>query len=148
MGITISRAAGIKAGETVLTEEQIKTGYEVDPKAVTPGTFKVAEQDKTGYETDIILPTGLNFVRYDAIAIGDDYGALRDLAHEFYGIMLHAYDAAVAFKISYNNILWSSDMRVQKHNILGFDVRVRYWRAKRNVAGEGVYAIVYAQGKI
>lgn len=148
MALSMARISGLKAGEHVTVEEQDKTGYTVDPKAVSPGTFNTAEQNKTGYETNILLPTGLDLVRYDAAAITDDYFEAKDLGRLYYGIMLYAYQAKITFKISYNNVVWSNDIYLQKNHILSFDVKVRYWRAKRTDAGVGAYALIYSQGKV
>lgn len=123
MAIQAARITGVKAGETILTEEQVLSGYEID----------------------VIRPSGLNNIKYDVKAIGDAYGANHDLGAVYDGVMFYGFQAPMYFKISHDNITWSTNIFVPKEFMLSFDVKVRYWNAYRATAGVGSYAIIYCQ---
>jgi len=114
MGVTVTRAVGIKAGETVLTEEQVLAGYEVSIRQAS-----LADETKswTGTAADAfsswIYQGGTSIL---IVLMAEINGAIFQLGAPLGG--------------------FNQDIHVPAYVMLGLPGEFTGWRVKNRVAGK------------
>lgn len=114
MAITAARITGVKAGETVLTEEQIKTGY----------------------EGNIVQAHGVNWMYQFAGTAGDSWSAGVDGGPIIVGWIILAQNNGLDIAFSSDNIDYSNQIYVPVNIMIQLDIKKQYFAYKNHTAGK------------